>query len=94
MGLEIDLSDFMWLPELFHRRQNLAQDLMQEGRVFTDTYIASGGRYRANPKTLQRPHPTMRRRILRQRSATGQMYARGVEIVSYHKFHNWWDRSW
>ena len=91
MAVVCDTSDFDWLPEMFERRRDLVQDLMDQGRAFTDAWIAAGGRHR-DPKT-RRFHATGRR-IARVKHATGNQYARGVEHVAYHKFIDWWDRSW
>jgi hypothetical protein len=92
MTVEIDFSDFMWLPDLFHRRQNLVQNLVEEGHAFADAYAAAGGRKR-DPKT-RRYHARGTRRMVRIRKPSANQYARGIEHVAYHKFIDWWDRSW
>jgi|SRR5215475_14249964 len=96
MGIQADLSDFNWLPELFERRLNLVQDLVEEGRVFTDAYVATKSQ-KEEQKRSEKPqrHDFRTRRLVRRiRRATGNQYARGVEIVAYHKFVDWWNRNW
>jgi len=89
MSVEVDLSNFTWLSELFERRQNLVADLVSEGRQFTEAYVAAGGRKR-DPAT-RRYHPTSRTRgVVRMRQPTGSQYARGIEVVSYRRFMDWW----